>query len=159
MHRRPLPEVASLAEQERVWLLLSYTVPREPTANRVYVWRKLKKLGAVSLQDSVWALPATAHTREQFRWLASEIAELGGQTTLWESRLLSTDGQDGLVRQFTEPVERAYREIQAELKKRNADLAALSRRYQQVLALDYFGSELGPKVRAALLRGKGAAES
>lgn len=147
-----------MADQQRVWLLLSYTVPRDPTANRVYVWRKLKKLGAVSLQDSVWVLPATGHTREQFRWLASEIAELGGETTLWESKLLSSDGDDGLVRQFAEPAERAYREILAALKRRNADLAALSRRYQQVLALDYFGSDLGTKVRAALLRGKGAAE-
>ena len=147
-----------MGANERVWLLLSYAVPREPTANRVYVWRKLKKLGAAPLQDSVWVLPATPHTREQFRWLASEIAELGGETTLWESKLLSTDGQDGVVRQFTEPVEQAYREILAELKRRNADLAALSRRYQQVLTQDYFGSESGKKVRAALLRGKGAAE-
>ena len=83
---------------------------------------------------------------------------MGGKTTLWQSKLLSSDGQNGLVRQFTEPVEQAYREILAELKKRNADLAALSRRYQQVLAQDYFGSELGQKVRAALLRGKGATE-
>jgi hypothetical protein len=152
-------EVTTLAASEQVWLLLSYKVPREPTANRVYVWRKLKKLGAVSLQDSVWVLPATAHTREHFRWLASEIAELGGETTLWESRLLSGDGQDGLVRQFAASVDGAYREILSALKKRGADVAALSRRYQQVLAQDYFGSDLGKKVRAALLAGKGADEA
>src|SRR5258707_15229625 len=108
--------------------MLSYKVPRAPTAKRVYVWRKLKKLGAVSLQDSVWVLPATPHTREQFRWLASEIDELGGQTTLWESKLLDGNG-DPLTARFAEPVEAAYREILAALKKRKPDLAALGRRY------------------------------
>ena len=52
-----------MGASSQIWLLLSYKVPREPTANRVSVWRKLKKLGAVSLQDSVWVLPATPHTR------------------------------------------------------------------------------------------------
>ena len=138
-----------------VWLLLSYTVPRTPTAKRVYVWRKLKKLGAVTLQDSVWVLPATPHAREQFRWLASEIDELGGQTTLWESTLLS-DGQDRrLVAQFAAPVEQAYRAIITALKKKAPDLAALGRRYQQAQAQDYFRSELGQKVRAALLAAQG----
>jgi hypothetical protein len=147
-----------LGASSRVWLLLSYKVPREPTANRVYVWRKLKKLGAVALQDSVWVLPATAHTREQFRWLASEIDELGGDTTLWESKIMDGDG-DWLAAEFSAPVEAAYSEILAALKKKRPDLAALGRRYQQVLAQDYFLSGLGHKVRAALLAAKGGDES
>src|SRR5256885_13053202 len=62
--------------EARTWLLLAYKVPREPTASRVYVWRKLKKLGAVALQDAVWVLPHTPQTLEQFRWLAAEIVEM-----------------------------------------------------------------------------------
>ena len=50
----------------RMWLLLAYKVPRDPSAARVYVWRKLKKLGAVALQDAVWVLPSTPQTLEQF---------------------------------------------------------------------------------------------
>ena len=139
----------------RGWLLLSYKVPRSPTAKRVYVWRKLKKLGAMALQDSVWVLPAAGHAREQFRWLASEIDEMGGETTLWESTLLS-DGEEGrLVARFAAPVEKVYREILAALRRKGADRAALARRYQQARARDYFGSELGRRVRAALLGAKG----
>ena len=146
------------AAQSQSWLLLSYKVPREPTANRVSVWRKLKKLGAASLQDSVWVLPATPHTREQFRWLASEIDELGGESTLWESRMIG--GQERrLVEAFSEPVEAAYREILAAIKKREPDLAALGRRYQAALAQDYFRSELGPRVRQALLSAQGDGET
>jgi len=147
-----------LARSSTTWLLLAYKVPREPSANRVFVWRKLKKLGAVPLQDAVWVLPATPHTREQFRWLASEIEELSGETTLWESTLLSDGQEERLVRQFTAPVEDEYREVLTSLKKRAPDLAALGRRYQQVQAQDYFRCELGRKVRAALLAANGDAK-
>lgn len=43
----------------QAWVLLIYTMPREPTAPRVAVWRKLKKLGALRLHDAAWVLPAT----------------------------------------------------------------------------------------------------
>jgi hypothetical protein len=49
------------------------------------------------------------------------------------------------------------REILAELEREGADLGALSRRYQQVVAQDYFGSELGQRVRAALATARGGA--
>src|SRR5260370_19250627 len=110
------------------WLLLAYRIPREPTAGRVYVWRKLKQLGAVALQDAVWVLPSTPQTREQFQWLAAEIEEFDGEATLWESRLLADAMDQRMVGQFTEPVETAYREILRELKKKRPDLAALSQR-------------------------------
>jgi len=51
------------------WLLFTYKVPREPSARRVYVWRKLKGLGAILLHDTAWELPATPHTREKLRML------------------------------------------------------------------------------------------
>ena len=47
------------------WLILVYHLPREPSRHRVAVWRKLKALGALYLQDGVAALPEDAVTREQ----------------------------------------------------------------------------------------------
>src|SRR5215213_12001994 len=44
------------------WLLLIYTVPREPSANRVSIWRKLRRLGAILLHDAVWVLPRSPRT-------------------------------------------------------------------------------------------------
>jgi hypothetical protein len=124
----------------------------------VYVWRKLKKLGALALQDAVWLLPASAQTREQFRWLAAEIDELGGDATIWESNLILATQHEALVRRFNEAVEAPYREILAALKKKNPDLAALSRLYQQTLAQDYFSCELGHKARRALVAATGEQE-
>jgi len=137
------------------WLLLVYRIPREPTAARVYVWRKLKALGAVSLQDAVWVLPATPRTQEQLQWLAAEIAEQGGDANLWLADALEPPGCNGLLRQFTEPVEAEYRKILADLKKKDRDLAALSKRYQDLAARDYFSCELGQEVRERLLGASG----
>ena len=47
-------------------MLLVYRLPREPSRHRVAVWRKLRDLGALYLQDGVAALPEDAVTREQW---------------------------------------------------------------------------------------------
>jgi hypothetical protein len=141
--------------QEQAWMLLVYKIPREPTSSRALVWRKLKRLGALLLHDAVWVLPATAWTREQFQWLAVEIGELGGEAYLWESRLLLSGQAEGMVRQFQTRLEAAYQEILEALEREDADLAALSRRYQQIRAQDYFHSPLGKQVRDRLMHARG----
>lgn len=133
------------------WLLLVYRIPREPTAGRVFVWRKLKQLGAIALQDAVWVLPQTPRTQEQFQWLAAEITELKGEAMLWEAEQLYATDPETLRRQFAEPVETEYREIMAALKKKARDLAALSKRFQEAHTRDYFASELGRQTRDKLL--------
>lgn len=143
---QPMPSIHS-------WALLLYKLSAEPSARRVYIWRKLKRLGAVSLQDAVWTLPATAWTVEQFQWLAAEIREMGGSAMVWEARL-RLDGQDDeLVRQFRAQVEAIYTEILTDLASPDLDhhdLILLSRRFQQTQAQDYFHSALGERVRGAL---------
>jgi hypothetical protein len=137
------------------WLLLVYKVPREPTASRVYVWRKLKQLGAIAVQDAIWVLPATPRTQEQFQWLASEIVELDGEASVFQSQLVfASDGQS-LRERFEEPVQAAYEEILTALKRRKPDLAALSKKYQQTKDQDYFQNALAERVRKKLLAAGG----
>ena len=141
--------------QATSWVLLVYRIPREPTSSRATIWRKLKRLGALLLHDAVWVLPATPWTREQFQWLAVEIGELEGEAYLWESRLLLNGQEDALVRQFQARVDVAYQEILDGLEQDDADLVALSRKYQQVRAQDYFHSEVGLQVRERLMSARG----
>jgi DNA-binding transcriptional regulator PaaX len=141
--------------QDILWVLLVYKIPREPTSSRATIWRKLKRLGALLLHDAVWVLPATPWTREQFQWLAVEIGELEGEAYLWESRLLLHGQAEALVEQFQARVNSAYQEILGELEQDEADLVALSRKYQQVRAQDYFHSELGRHVRERLMSARG----
>lgn len=137
------------------WLLLVYRIPREPTAGRVFVWRKLKQLGAIALQDAVWVLPQTPRTQEQLQWLSSEITELKGEAMLWDAEQLYATDSETLRRQFMEPVEAEFREILAALKKKDRDLSALSKRFQEAHARDYFASQLGRQTRDKLLAAGG----
>jgi hypothetical protein len=142
----------------RPWLIFIYKVPNEPSARRVYVWRKLRALGAILLQDSAWVLPATQVTREKLEWLAAEVGEMrGGEAMLWEGRL--TNGQDAdLVHKFTAQVDEVYSGIAGKLKLKAPDLAALSRQFQLANRQDYFQSELGRRVRRALIGRREAAK-
>jgi hypothetical protein len=137
------------------WVLLVYKVPPQPSARRVYVWRKLKRLGAVLLHDSVWVLPANDRTREHFQWLASEIVEMEGEAFVWETRLTLMGQDEILIKQFTDSVEVEYSEILTGLSEPEGDLEALSRRYQQVKSRDYFQSEMGERVRQAIITARG----
>ena len=66
---------------------------------------------------------------------------------------------DALVQQFQSRVNAAYQEILSELEQEEADLVALSRKYQQVRAQDYFHSALGTQVRERLMRARGGLTS
>ena len=139
----------------REWLLLIYRVPREPTAARVYVWRKLKQLGVLLMRDSVWVLPASDRNQEQLQWLAAEISEVKGEATLARSHLLDADQEQQLVERFRDQADQIYRQVLAGLKKKKRDLTALSRRFQQAQELDFFHSDLAARARKALLAAQG----
>ena len=131
------------------WLLLVYKIPREPSGSRVFVWRTLKQLGAVLLHDSVWVLPRLPWTTNRLQVLVAEIAELGGEATLWESRLREGDRR-ALIQKFVDAADAAYQDILTELEKVDANLEALGHRYDQIKSIDYFDASLGPQVQARL---------
>jgi hypothetical protein len=137
------------------WLLLLYKIPSEPTARRVYIWRKLKRLGALLLHDAVWVLPDTPRTREHFQWLAAEIIEMEGEAWFWEAQPALSGPEDSLVQQFIQQAEALYRAILADLEHDHADLVALGQRYQQAKQSDYFRAPSGPQVRKALTSARG----
>ncbi len=138
-----------------LWLVLVYKIPREPAAGRVYVWRKLKRLGALLVHYAVWLLPATPWTREQFQWLAVEIKELSGEALVWESRMVLPGQDETLVQQFVAEVDASYQAILTTLQRGDPDVNALARQYQQLQARDYFQSPLAEQVRTALLSARG----
>ncbi|QIN79841.1 chromate resistance protein [Rubrobacter marinus] len=93
------------------WLLLVYRLPREPSRHRVAVWRKLKALGAMYLQDGAAVLPENDLTREQLEWLQLRVREAGGEATLWEATPNTTAEREGLEEAFRASREEVYAEI------------------------------------------------
>ncbi|MCX6079536.1 MAG: ChrB protein [Chloroflexi bacterium] len=137
------------------WLMLHYRIPVNPSAPRVYIWRKLKRMGALLIMDTVWVLPDTPRTLEQFQWLAAEIIELGGEALLWQGQPALNGPDENLRQQFLAQVDEAYTDILKQLQTQDANLELLSRLYQQIKSRDYFNSATGEEVREELLSRRG----
>jgi hypothetical protein len=138
-----------------IWLLLHYKLPTKPSALRVYIWRKLKKLGAILLHEAIWVLPDLPRTAEQVQWLTAEIQEMGGQAYFWRASPALGQADESLVEQFNESVDAIYSDLLKRLEKPRADLEEISRQYQQAASQDYFHSKLGLQVREKLTSKRG----
>lgn len=137
------------------WLLLHYKLPNKPTALRVYIWRKLKRLGAVLIHDAVWVLPDLPRTAEQIQWLTAEIQEMGGEAYSWRANTILEQDNESLTQQFNEQVDAVFADLLKKLAKPRADLQEIARQYQQTAAQDFFHSKLGSLVREKLTSRRG----
>jgi hypothetical protein len=137
------------------WLLLHYKLPTKPSALRVYIWRKLKRLGAILLHDAVWILPDQPRTAEQVQWLTAEIQEMGGETYSWRANTILGQTDEFITQQFNEQVDKVYADLLKKLEKSRADLQVISAQYQQAAAQDFFHSKLGLLVREKLTSKRG----
>src|SRR5260370_32096307 len=70
------------------WLLLVHQLPAKPAYLRVKVWRRLQALGAVTVKNSVYVLPASERTQEDFEWVLKEVVGGGGEGMICEARLV-----------------------------------------------------------------------
>jgi len=147
------------ADTKREWLLLIHQLPPKPTSLRVRIWRKLQKLGAVSLKNSVYVLPFGEKTHEDFQWLKQEVESAGGEATLLRAGSVEGATDDELVSLFRQQRGEEYARVTAELdglagtvrgQRKGGHLspgrlgsheAELSRLYQElerVIAVDFF---------------------
>ena len=141
-----VPTVPSVAS----WLLLLYKIPRTPSAPRVYVWRKLKRTGAILLHDAVWVLPDLPRTAEQIQWLTAEIQEMGGEGFSWRASTLLGISDESLKQKFIEQVDAIYADLLKQLKKSKPDVQDIATAYQQAISQDFFHSKLGLQLRNKL---------
>jgi len=95
----------------RRFLVLTYRMPAKPTAGRVAVWRNLKKIGAVYLQDSVCVIPDTAALRRELAPILERIESGSGRHHLLPLRKLPPDEEQKLIDLFLEQSAQHYREI------------------------------------------------
>jgi len=158
-----------MQDSEGRWLLLIHQIPPKPDYFRVKIWRRLQRLGAVAIKNSVYVLPKNEQTQEDFQWVLREIVEGGGDATLCEARFV--DGlSDGEVEGLFQTARSAdYDEIAVEARRlaeippksktkddRSAqiepDLAKLKRRLAEIVAIDFFGGR-GREVVDGLISG------
>jgi hypothetical protein len=137
----------------RRWLILVHQLPPTPSNLRVRTWRRLQELGAAAVKQSVYVLPDTAATREDFEWLKVEIEGAGGEASVYSADHLDPAGEAALIDQFRHARQQAYAELAGELQRihragpsrhgpseRRRDLARYRQRFAAIERVDFFGS-------------------
>jgi hypothetical protein len=135
------------------WLLLIHQIPRKPNYFRVKIWRRLQKLGAVSIKNSVYALPSSEQAQEDLNWILREIVEGGGDASLVEARLVEGLNDEQVKEMFRGARDADYQEVAAEIRELSrrlprkgeskrgeieAAVARLQKRVAEIAALDFF---------------------
>src|SRR3989441_896003 len=138
------------------WVLLIHQIPPKLDYFRVKVWRRLQRLGAVAIKNSVYVLPRSDETVEDFQWQLREIVAGGGEASVCEANFVDGLTDTEIEALFRTARDADYREIVADahrLRKATdgrgqieADLGRLKRRLADIVAIDFFGA---PRRRAA----------
>jgi len=105
------------------WIVLVHHLPSRPVRLRVQVWRRLQKLGAVAVKSSVYVLPWSDKTREDFEWLQQEIESGGGEAALFRAHAVAGATDTEIVAAFQGDRNAAYARLAA-------DVDALSRKVE-----------------------------
>jgi hypothetical protein len=145
------------------WLLLTYRVPPEPARKRIALWRKIKGLGAVYLQNGVCLLPKTDDHLRRLKITENEIAEMGGEAFLLETVGLDRVQEEKLIARFNADRNEAYVEFlercsgfeaeiaqesaagkftYAELEENDEDLKKLRSWLEKIRKLDFHDASL-----------------
>lgn len=146
------------ARQARRWLLLVHQLPSQPSNLRVRTWRRLQQLGALAIKQSVYVLPDTSSSREDFEWLKTEIEAAGGEASVFAANSVDAWSDDALVEEFRRARQAAYEAIARDLERalraidrpgsgkarrgahRSRQLDILRERLASIERLDFFGS-------------------
>ena len=152
------------------WRLITYRLPAEPSRHRVAVWRELRRLGAVTLQQGTWAVPGGEGFDAGFAQVVEAINAAGGQPVV----LAVADDQAStaqLEALFTEHREAEWAEFLGDCGKYEAELAGevakgkltlaeldeeeqslerLRRWYRELKVRDLFGAPSAPAAEQRL---------
>jgi hypothetical protein len=146
----------------RRWLLLAHQLPATPSNLRVKTWRRLQDLGAIAVKQSIYVLPDSPESREDFEWLRVEIEGSGGEAVVFCANHLDADAEMVLVEEFRRNRQTSYTELAAELQrvrpKEQArkgqsylrDISRYRERFQAIERIDFFGSAGRDRVASLL---------
>ena len=147
-----------MAESDPRWLLLIHQIPPRPNYLRVKIGRRLQRLGAAPIKNSVYVLPRNDQAYEDFGWITREISQSGGEASVCEARFvdgLSDDQIEGFFNQAREAdyaaISEEVRRVHSSLERRKkpdeefrsqleATVARLRKRLSDIVALDFFGA-------------------
>ena len=103
-------------KKKLTWLLLLLRLPATHKAERVAIWRKVKKSGAIQIQTSTYILPDEPARYELFQWLTQEIRSVGGDATLVRAREIEGLPNEKLIELFNTARAKEYATLRESLR-------------------------------------------
>ncbi len=149
------------------WLLLLYSLPTHRNTERVAVWRRFRKIGAVQIKTSTYLLPDHPPQYEHFQWLAQQIRDYGGDATLVRAQEIEGLPNEKLIGLFNRARDQEYAGLKKALlafllrrKKKSAEASAaelerLTRQFREIHEVDFFESARGHEVQMLFRRAEG----
>jgi hypothetical protein len=141
------------------WLLLVFTLPSSKASERVGVWRKLQKFGSIPLRNAGYVLPNNPVNQERFEWLATAIRSSEGEASILQIQAIDDLPPRTLQEQFRRARATDYEALMEEVRKlkpaaggASTQLPRLRRRYEEIVAIDFFESPMRRKAEEALMR-------
>jgi hypothetical protein len=133
------------------WLLFIFQLPAGKASQRVSVWRRLQKYGALAWKNAAYILPFDAANLEKFQWLAAEIRKHGGDASTVRVSRIEGAPDEGITVLFNKARARDYealvRDLRRSLRRATAgkrpaairSLGQFNRRMTEIAAVDFFG--------------------
>jgi hypothetical protein len=155
-------------------LLISVSTAGAAGALRVQVWRKLRSLGALYLQQSVCLLPEREDTTRQVRRLLDRVRQHGGSARTLRVTFPDPAEHQQVIDEFNAARDAEYAEVldrmpafhkeldlerargritYAEVEESEADLERFRAWLAKISARDYFAAPAGPTAHAAVQAG------
>ncbi|MBI3850036.1 MAG: chromate resistance protein [Verrucomicrobia bacterium] len=151
----------------KAWLLLLYGLPTKHSAERVSLWRKLRKFGALQLKTSAYVLPDQPVHFERFQWLAKQVRDDGGDATLIRVTEIEGLSNQQIAQKFNDARAKDYADLSrvatAFIKKKrgkrqgssNDELEKFQQRYNEIREIDYFDCPAAHDAQILLKRAAG----
>jgi hypothetical protein len=146
----------TLQSEDSPWLLLVFTLPSGKASERVGIWRKLQKFGSLPLRNAGYVLPNRPVNQERFEWLATAIRNFKGEASILQIQAIDDLSPRVLQEEFRQARAVDYEGLMKEIKKLkpaakgSSTLPRLRRRYEEIVAIDFFESPVRRKVEEAL---------
>lgn len=99
------------------WVVLVYRLPPQPSRHRVGVWRELRRIGALPIQQSIYILPEGAENLQALARVASIVEGVGGESYLLRAEALDEATRGRLETAQVQAVEEEYQEFLSECSK------------------------------------------
>lgn len=151
------------------WLIFFYSVPSRPVSNRMKVWRKLSRAGALQFKGAAYLLPNNDEHYELFQWLVSQVISMKGEADFVVADKIETLNNSEIITLFKQQRKRDYLNIESRLEELERKLSSIKkgagtqnaknisddfnkrlREFEEVMKIDFFSSKAGKDLKKSI---------